>query len=72
MTNKLSREELIILVEKIINCEGTEEEIDQMIEIVEKNVPHPEVSDLIFWDEEDLSPEQIVDKALNYKPIILP
>ncbi len=67
MTNKLSREELIILVEKIINCEGTEEEIDQMIEIVEKNVPHPEVSDLIFWDEEDLSPEQIVDKALNYK-----
>ncbi|WP_291581483.1 bacteriocin immunity protein [Clostridium sp. UBA6640] len=71
MLEKLTREELISLVSKIVECEGTEEEIDEMIEVVERNVPHPEVSDLIYWNEKDLTPEQIVDIALAYKPIQL-
>ena len=71
MFKKLTREELINLVNKIIECEGTEEEIDEMIEVVERNVPHPEVSDLIYWNDEELTPEQIVDIALDYKPIQL-
>lgn len=71
MIEKLTREELISLVSKIVECEGTEEEIDEMIEIVKNNVPHPEVSDLIYWNEEDLTPEQIVDIAIAYKPIQL-
>lgn len=64
------KEELIKLVEKIKKCEGTEEEIDAMIKLLERNVPHPEVSDLIFWDEEK-TPQEIVELALSYKPIIL-
>lgn len=68
---KLTREELISLVNKIVECEGSEEEINKMIEVIEKNVPHPEVSDLIYWNEEELTSEQIVDKALKYKPIQL-
>ncbi|APM39450.1 bacteriocin immunity protein [Clostridium kluyveri] len=71
MLEKLTREELISLVSKIVECEGTEEEIDEMIEIVKRNVPHPEVSDLIYWNEEELTPKQIVDIALAYKPIQL-
>ena len=71
MLKKLTREELINLVNRIVECEGSEEEIDEMIEIVKRNVPHPEISDLIYWNEEELTPEQIVDKALNYKPIEL-
>lgn len=71
MLKNLTREELINLVNKIVECEGAEEEIDEMIEIVKRNVPHPEISDLIYWNEEELTPEQIVDKALNYKPIQL-
>jgi len=71
MLKQLTREELITLVSKIVECEGIEEEIDEMIEVVERNVPHPEVSDLIYWNEEDLTPEQIVDIALAYKPIQL-
>ena len=71
MLKNLTREELINLVNKIVECEGAEEEIDEMIEIVKWNVPHPEISDLIYWNEEELTPEQIVDKALNYKPIQL-
>jgi len=66
----MSKEELIELVEKIKKCEGTEEEIDDMIELLEKNVPHPEVSDLIFWGEEK-TPQEIIELALSYKPIIL-
>lgn len=67
---ELTRQELIELVNKIKDCDGTEEEIDNMILVLEKNVPHPEVSDLIFWGE-DKTAEQIVDIALNYKSIVL-
>jgi hypothetical protein len=65
----MAREQLIELVKKIANADGTEKEIDQMIELLEKNVPDPRVSNYIFYDE--LSPEAIVDKALAYKPIQL-
>ena len=62
---------MINLVNRIVECEGSEEEIDEMIEVVKRNVPHPEISDLIYWNDEELTPEQIVDKALEYKPIQL-
>ncbi|WP_299611417.1 bacteriocin immunity protein [uncultured Aquimarina sp.] len=66
----MTRRELIELVKEIINVENkTEKEIDRLLEILEQNVPDPEVSDLIYYDE--LTPEQIVDKALSYKPIQL-
>lgn len=71
MSKRLTREELIDLVNKIIECEGSEEEIDEMIEVVKRNVPYPDISDLIYWSEDELTPEQIIDKALNYKPIQL-
>ncbi|WP_289137177.1 hypothetical protein [uncultured Brevibacillus sp.] len=45
---QLSKEDLIEPVGKIMNVEGSEEEIDRMIVILKQNVPHPEVSDLIF------------------------
>ena len=67
----LSKDELVELVRKISAAEGTEEEIDAMLHTLEKNVPHPAVSDLIFWSEEELTPEQIVEKALAYRSIAL-
>ena len=65
----MSREELIDLVEKIMKCEGTEAEIDNMIELLKENVLDPEVTRYIF--REDNTPEEVVDKALSYKPILL-
>lgn len=47
----MNRSELIDLVNKIKKCEGTEEEIDNMIELLEENVVYPDISDLIFYDE---------------------
>lgn len=70
MNDALSREELVELVRRIMEVEGTEEEIDAMIEILEANVPHPAVTDLIFYPEDgEPTPEEVVDQALAYKPI---
>lgn len=66
---KLTRDELIELVRKIMDCEGTEEEIDEMIVVLEANVSDHEVTDYIYYDEK--TPDEVVDKALAYKPIAL-
>ncbi len=71
MAEKLSRDELVQLVNKIANVDGTEEEIDQMLATLEANVIDPNVSDLMFYSDEELSPEEIVDRALAYKPTLL-
>jgi hypothetical protein len=76
MADKLSREELVELVRKIRNVEGNEEEIVAWVNLFENNVPHPEASGLIFWSSKyglssNPSPEEIVDKALSYKPLQL-
>ena len=65
----ISRKELIELVSKIMNCEGSESEIDKMTELLNKNVLDPEVINYIYYEEN--TPEEVVDKALAYKPIIL-
>ncbi|MBE9917911.1 hypothetical protein G8C92_28325 [Paenibacillus donghaensis] len=68
---ELSKQELLELVEKIMQADGSEQEIDEMIDVLERNVPHPQVSDLIFWNEKELTPEEIIEEAMNYKPITL-
>ena len=65
----MSREDLIELVDKIMRCEGTEEEQDELLELLERNILNPEVSNYIFF--EDNTPEEVVEKALAYKPLIL-
>ena len=69
----MNREQLILLVQKILQAEGSEEEQDRMLVELKENVPHPEVSDLIYFppDGRDLGPEEIVDMALSYRPIQL-
>lgn len=66
----MTREELINLVKEILDVENkTEKEIDKLMDILKQNVPNPDVSDLIYWN--DLTPEEIIDRALSYKPIQL-
>lgn len=66
MSDKPTKEELVRLVERIQNADGTEEEIDAMIDRVQASVPHPALSDLIFYPEEEMTAEQIVEVALAY------
>ncbi|RRN73953.1 hypothetical protein EI200_04540 [Peribacillus simplex] len=67
MSEKLSKEELVELVNKICNPKLSDEEVSEYIENLESNVPHPTPSDLIFLNDEDLSPEEVVEIALAYK-----
>lgn len=68
----LTRGELVRLVEEIMECEGSEEECDALIEKLKQNVRHPRVTDLIFHPENgELTAEQVVDAALSYRPLEL-
>ncbi|MCM2980479.1 bacteriocin immunity protein [Niallia circulans] len=67
MSKKLSKDELVELVKKICNPKQSDEKVNESIEILEENVPHPAPGDLIFWNDEDLSPEEVVEIALAYK-----
>ena len=75
----MTREELIELGKKIVEMQGTEEEIDAWCEQFGRNVPHPNGSGLLFWPENynlhedniaqyDPMVEEIADKALSYQP----
>ena len=68
MNSTLSRGELIELVQRIMDADGTEAQLNEMIVVLERNVPHPSVSDLIFYPETELSAEQVVDIATAYIP----
>ena len=48
---------------------ASEAEADRDIMLLEKGVIDPYISDYIFYD--NLTPEEIADKALSYKPIQL-
>lgn len=64
----MTRDELILLVKKIYEVDGTEAEIDNYLKILDVNVPHPKPIDLIYYPPENKSytPEEVVDIALSY------
>lgn len=64
--------QLVEQVRKLMNAEGTEAELDDMLTELQKHLPYAEISNLIFWDDRDLTPEQIVEEALAAPPIQLP
>ncbi|WP_242221519.1 bacteriocin immunity protein [Bacillus cereus group sp. BfR-BA-01380] len=64
----MTKKELIELVTKICELDSTEEELNEYVyQFNNSGVPHPAPSDLIFWDFRNLTPEEIVEIALNYK-----
>ena len=70
------REELVRLVTYLMSAEGAEDEQDAALKTLESRVLHPRVSNLIFWPnhegfERELTPDEVVDVALAYRPIEL-
>ncbi|USF29516.1 hypothetical protein C820_000907 [Clostridium sp. MD294] len=67
----LSKLEIIDMVEriKILNNLGKVKQSDRLLELLEKGVVDPYVSDYIYYS--DMSAEEIADKVLSYKPIYL-
>ncbi len=71
--------ELETLGHKIVNCVGTEAEINEMMALFDRNVPYPKGANLFFYPEnydarkDDISKytpsiEEIVKKCMDYKP----
>ncbi|MEU3191119.1 bacteriocin immunity protein [Streptomyces sp. NPDC006992] len=68
---KKSRDELIRIVQKLIAADLPEEEEDHLVEELQSSVFHPRVTDLIYYHYPKLTAEEVVDKALAYRPIEL-
>ncbi|MFF3319958.1 hypothetical protein ACFYV5_31290 [Streptomyces sp. NPDC003035] len=65
----IAQAELVEIVRRVLTADP---ESDYYLRLLEANVPHPRVSDLLFHPSEkhqDTSAEQIVDEALKYRPI---
>lgn len=78
----MTREELIDIGRRIVDADGTEREIDELVNLFDRHVPHPNGSNLFFYPEnyntrtDDLSNynptvDEVVDKCLSYKLIRL-
>jgi hypothetical protein len=63
----MTRDELVELVRKIMRLEQTGTVLDEWVWKLKQNVPHPGVSDMIFWPDKERTAEQIVDEALAWK-----
>lgn len=81
----MTREELIALARRIMQAEGTEEELGQMEELFNKSVPHPSGINLAYFPEDystshevpsevdyHPTPEEVVDMCLNPRILITP
>ncbi|MGW2781257.1 hypothetical protein ACWC3X_08420 [Streptomyces populi] len=71
MVADIARDELVEIVRRLLKADP---ESDCYLRLLEANVSHPRVSDLVFHRLDNLraaSAEQIVDEALKYRPIAL-
>lgn len=72
MEDRPTRAELVALVARIMSGNyDSESAQDEDVRQLQQAVPHPRVTDLLFWDDRDLTPEQVVDEALAYRPFAL-
>lgn len=67
-----SRAELVEMILAVMNPNLTDEEINILLFELEEIYPLSDVSDLIFYSENELSAEEIADAILSYKPLLLP
>ena len=66
----VTRDELIEIVRRI---QAADDDIDYYVLLLDTNVLHPRVTDLIFWPPPELvnaSPGAIVDAALSFRPSV--
>lgn len=70
--SNLAKDDVIILINRIKKAEdASEEEFLSWISSIEHYLGYSGISDLIFYHKPELTAEEIVEKALSYKPIVL-
>ena len=65
----IDRHDLIEIVQRIIDLDGREEEIDDLIRDLLAAVPHPDALDILGRHDDAVA---IVDEALSYVPQPMP
>ncbi|MDA8486796.1 hypothetical protein NNO07_27370 [Pseudomonas resinovorans] len=72
----ITRSELAEMARRVMENDGPELAVDFWLSMLEVNIPDDRISDLIFWPNEyfgdpnyaeDLSPEQVIETALENK-----
>ena len=58
-------------IERLQEGVGTDEEQDNDINYLRKNLLDPKIIDYIFHSKPEMASEEILEKALSYKPILL-
>lgn len=61
----MTRSEMVIAVKRLFVADGSEEELHELRQRLKAAVPHAGISDLIYYSDEDLNEDQIVDEALR-------
>ena len=76
----LTREEIVEAFREIIDVgigAGDEEVLERNLSLLERGIPCPHVSDLVFWpdryvdatdDPNNLGPERLAELAMRYRP----
>ena len=71
----ITRAELVEMARRVMENEGEEHEVSFWLGMLEKNLPDPDVVNLIYWPGEyfgdgdnsrEMTPEQVIDTALSY------
>ncbi|MFF5766845.1 e9imm peptide [Streptomyces tanashiensis] len=69
---RMSREEAIPLVQRLMDAAASEDESSEILANLQRGLACLYISDYIFWDPDpELTAEKVVDRALAYKPIAL-
>ncbi len=61
----MTRSEMVAAVKRLFIAAGSEEELHALRQQLKTAVPHANISDLIYYPDEDRDEEQIVDEALR-------
>ena len=69
--DRLTREQLLEKVQRIIDVDGSDEELERLAEEINENVPHPDILELIYDDKQTQTASEIVDAALRYAPNVI-
>ncbi|MFB6665617.1 e9imm peptide [Streptomyces parvus] len=72
---RMGRGEALALVRRLLDDTGDtgEAEADEILDALVRGLGCPHISDYVYWPlpGSDLTPEEIVDRALAYRPIAL-
>lgn len=76
-----TRDDLVRIVDELVQCRGDEQEQDRIDEYLDRHLPDPNWSDILYWPDNhalaagrgisDATAREVVDLAFEYRPIAL-